>query len=347
MERIGATTVKQPYSIENLPPIFIGGAVFNHQYSSDPQALPIKDIVETAFELGLNAIDTSPYYGPSEELLGKALSDIKFSRDQYYICTKAGRVRLDEFDYSRENVRKSVERSLKRLGVEYLDLVYMHDIEFVEPQQIYEALRELKLLKEENVIRNFGISGYPVKLLYEIAYQCARGDIGPLDAILSYSNGCIQNTILFEYYDLFFKDCKIKKLLNGSILSMSLLRSNTTHSFHPGSKKLINKVDEIGANLLHNENIELADLATRFAIKNWLFSTIDQPNQQNLQWNEKTSVVLGVSNVDELKVAIAAYNQVKTNEKGINDKDEIYVAEVQKKLGNHMNETWPSGIYKE
>jgi len=347
MERIRDPEVKQPYLIENLPPIFIGGAVFNHQYSSNPQALPVKEIVETAFELGLNAIDTSPYYGPSEELLGKALSEIKYPRNQYYICTKAGRIRLDEFDYSRESVRKSVQRSLKRLGVEYLDLVYMHDIEFVEPQQIFEALRELKLLKQENVIRNFGISGYPVKLLYEIAFQCATGDIGPLDAILSYSNGCIQNTILFEYYDRFFKECKIKKLLNGSILSMSLLRSSTTHSFHPADKKLINKVDEIGADLLQNDNIELADLSTRYAIKNWLFSTIDQPNPQNLQWNKKTSVVLGVSNVDELKVAISAYNQVKTNAKGINDQDEIHVTKVQKELGNHMNETWPSGIYKE
>ena len=146
--------------------------MFNYQYSSDPHSLPVQELIERAFQLGLNALDTSPYYGPSEEIIGQALQKISFSRDQYYICTKAGRVKLDEFDYSRASVRLSVERSLQRLGTSYIDLVYMHDIEFVEPDQIMDALKELHLLKSEGLIKNFGISGYPVKFLYEIALRC-------------------------------------------------------------------------------------------------------------------------------------------------------------------------------
>ena len=83
--------------------------MFNYQYSSDPHSLPVQELIERAFQLGLNALDTSPYYGPSEEIIGQALQKISFSRDQYYICTKAGRVQLDEFDYSRASVRLSVE----------------------------------------------------------------------------------------------------------------------------------------------------------------------------------------------------------------------------------------------
>ena len=52
---------------------------------------------------------------------------------------------------------------MQRLGTSYIDLVYMHDIEFVEPDQIMDALKELHLLKSEGLIKNFGISGYPVK----------------------------------------------------------------------------------------------------------------------------------------------------------------------------------------
>lgn len=347
MKTIGESKAVAPYSIENLPPVFVGGSVFNYQYCSNPQALPVKDVVAQAFALGLNAIDTSPYYGPSEELLGKALAEINFPREDYYICTKAGRVKLDDFDYSRESVRKSVERSLDRLGTSYLDLVYMHDIEFVEEGLIYEALRELKLLKLEGKIRNIGVSGYPVKFLYRICLGCVTNDIGPLDAILSYSNGCIQNTKLFEYYDKFVNECKIKKVSNGSILSMSLLRVQQTHSFHPADIKLKQKVKEIGQLLQTKYNVDLADLATRFAIKKWLFDTTPQSDTNNLVWNKKTSIVLGVSNVKELEIGVADYNQVKSNEHNINVDDESLFKLVETELEHHLNETWPSGIHTE
>lgn len=324
LQSIGKPEVLDPYSIKNLPPLIIGGAVFNYQYSSDPHSLPVQELIERAFQLGLNALDTSPYYGPSEEIIGQALQKISFSRDQYYICTKAGRVKLDEFDYSRASVRLSVERSLQRLGTSYIDLVYMHDIEFVEPDQIMDALKELHLLKSEGLIKNFGISGYPVKFLYEIALRC-KNEIAPLDAVLSYCNGCIQNTLLFEYHDKFLQDCGVQTVLNGSILSMSMLRSDITHSFHPASPALKQRVADI-AEKLKEENVELADLATRFAIKEWLFKY-------------KSGIVLGVSNLHELESAVQCYWDVKS---GVFNDGKL-VEQVQTSLAEHFNETWPSG----
>lgn len=349
---IGPTTVTEPYSIKNLPPLIIGGAVFNTQYSTNPYELPVKDLISKAFNNGLIALDTSPYYGVSEELIGNTLKELKpeWNRESYFICTKAGRVKLNDFDYSRTSVRNSVYRSLKRLNTEYLDLVYMHDIEFVKENEIFDALRELKLLKDEGIIKNFGISGYPVKFLYKVALSCKEkfpDDIGALDAILSYSNGCIQNTILFEYYNKFFDDCGIKKLMNGSILSMSLLRSGVTHSFHPASNALKEKVQSIAEYLKENyDNLELADLSTRFALKNWLFDTIDDAKDSNneLVSNKKTSIVLGVSNLEELDIAISNYWQVKLNDHDINTKDIPVFKKVQDLLGEeHFNETWESG----
>lgn len=344
--------MSEPRQIEDLPPLIIGGAVFNTQYSEDPTKLPIQEIILTAFSKGMNALDTSPYYGHSEELIGDALEKIadEWPRESYFICTKAGRIKLDDFDYSRSWVRKSVLRSLERLHTSYLDLVYMHDIEFVEDEEIFEALKELVAMKKEGVIRNFGISAYPVEILLKIAQECNttyKSEIGPLDAILSYSNGCIQNTKLLSLYDKFF-DTGIKKLLNGSILSMSMLRSGKTHDFHPAPKELKEKVDEIAKGLQKEDNVELADLATRFALKRWLFQTGEGKNPQNtvtypLERNKKLSVVLGVSSLDELDVALESYNTVK-NEQGA--KDEELFTKVEKQLGpEHYNETWSSGRY--
>lgn len=338
MKLLGTARVVKPYSITNLPPLIIGGAVFNTQYSTNPRNLPVADILDTAFSHGLNAIDTSPYYGPLEEILGEALAKIAYSRDQYYICTKAGRIRLDEFDYSAQNVRRSVERSIERLGATYLDLVYMHDIEFVSESDIFGALRELARLKRQGLVRNIGVSGYPVDFLLAVAQKSqATPEIGALDAILSYSNGCIQNEVLFDHYQAFL-DAGVRKVMNGSILSMSLLRSDVTHAFHPAPQALKDRVYDV-AQELQLQNVELADLATRFALKRWLFDTAE--GTEGKESNPRTAIVLGVSTIEELAVAIDSYWRVK---EGRDDGDEALFAQVRELLGHHFNETWASGI---
>jgi D-arabinose 1-dehydrogenase len=57
-----------------LPPLVFGTATFNHQYNSDPFALDTTGLVTSALTHGIRAFDTSPYYGPSEQLLGDALA---------------------------------------------------------------------------------------------------------------------------------------------------------------------------------------------------------------------------------------------------------------------------------
>lgn len=326
--------------------------MFNTQYNSDPHSLSSTEILEVAFAKGFNAIDTSPYYGPSEEILGEALKKIKgkWARETYMICTKAGRVKLNDFDYSREAVRKSVLRSLQRLDTTYLDLVYMHDIEFVNEQEIFEALRELKLLKEEGLVLNIGVSGYPVDFLYKIALECKQGDIGSLDMIMSYSNGCIQNELMFQYYDDFLTKCGVKKIMNGSILSMSLLRSEPTKDFHPAPRALKDRVTQVATTLKREDGVELADLATRFALRRSLFESKtakkgEEKKQENgaLVWDETCSIVLGVSNVAELEDAISNFELVRSNGP-INREDDILFKKVREELGEHFNETWESGI---
>ncbi|CCH46189.1 Aldo-keto reductase family 1 member [Wickerhamomyces ciferrii] len=324
---IGPTNIPVSGKLNDLPKLLLGGAVFNQQFNDNPENLPVEEMLKLAFSKGINGIDTSPYYGPSEILLGNALKNIKpeFPRENYYIITKAGRVKLNDFDYKPESIRASVERSLERLDTDYLDVVYLHDVEFVSENEIYEALKLLKSLKSKGVIRHIGISGYPVDFLYKIAKTSAdHPEIGPLDAILSYSNFNLQNEILRDYIDKFYHDAHLQKLLTGSILSMSLLRSGPTHEFHPASKELRDKCQQV-AQLTNSKGVELADLATRYAIKEFL---------------PYGPVVLGVSNLNELENAIDQYwNAVD----GKIDDSEL-VKEVKQAFGKHLNETWESGI---
>src|SRR4051812_25382556 len=86
--------------------------------------------VRLAIDEGINFFDTSPFYGltTAESVLGKALDGVP--RDRFYLATKVGRYDEREFDFSAGRVTRSVDESLKRLNVEYVDLIQCHDIEY-------------------------------------------------------------------------------------------------------------------------------------------------------------------------------------------------------------------------
>jgi len=153
-------------TLDTLPPVGLGGATFSKQFNPDPDnesALPVTAILRRALDLGVTLIDTSPYYGNSEIILGRALrtvwSEGEYTREDMFICTKVGRVEIDRFEYQEEKVRASVLRSLERLGVSQLDIVYCHDVEFVTQEEVLEALTVLFEFKDQGKIRYVGISG--------------------------------------------------------------------------------------------------------------------------------------------------------------------------------------------
>lgn len=319
--------------LDGISPLILGGAVFNTQYNTDPEALPICELLEAGFKLGINAIDTSPYYGPSEELLGCALKrlteDGKIHRKNYYICTKVGRLQLDDFDYSAKWVETSIRRSLERFHTDYLDVVFLHDVEFKTIDESVEALETLMKLKQQGIIKWVGISGYPVKYIYELANIVKDNkNVGKLDLVMSYSNMCLQNTILEDYYQSFLDTSGVKLVNNASILSMSLLRYQETKSFHPASEKLKDRCAELAIMLKEKYGCNLAELATRFAIRKWT--------------EKKGRTVLGVSNLPELNAAWEQYRLVLDH--SLDEKDAALVELSQSFLGDHLNETWKSGL---
>jgi aryl-alcohol dehydrogenase-like predicted oxidoreductase len=117
--------------------------------------------IHRALDLGINFLDTADMYGPftNEELVGRA---IRGRRDQVVVATKFGIVR-DPHDPTkrgvsgrREHVRASVEGSLKRLGVEVIDLYYQHRIDPSTP--IEETVGAMAQLVREGKVRHLGLS---------------------------------------------------------------------------------------------------------------------------------------------------------------------------------------------
>lgn len=119
----------------------------------------IVNLLSLTKELGINLIDTAPAYGISEERLGHLL---KGHRSNWVLCTKAGEEFTDgksHFDFSEKWIRHSVERSLKRLQTDYLDIVIIHsngdDVKLIDE---FHVLDTLNTLKKEGLIRASGMS---------------------------------------------------------------------------------------------------------------------------------------------------------------------------------------------
>lgn len=262
-----------------LPPLIFGTATFNHQYNSDPFALDTTGLVTSALTHGIRAFDTSPYYGPSEILLGNALSTPfvreTFPRSSYMILTKVGRIAAEEFDYSAQWVRQSVARSLERLHTDYLDLVYCHDVEFVSQSEVLEAVCQLRRLRDEGKIRYVGICGYPIDVLGDVAEMILRETGEPLDCVQSYANFNLQNQKLAEAGGIQrLRNAGVEVVPNASPLGMGLLRRQgvpvgALGDFHPSSRELRSAVRD-ASNFCdrHGEKIEV--IALRFALETWI-----------------------------------------------------------------------------
>ncbi|KAK2570302.1 L-galactose dehydrogenase [Acropora cervicornis] len=161
------------------------GSVFRE--TNDAESIRV---VHHAIKSGINYIDVAPWYGhgKAETVLGKALKDVP--REAYYIATKVGRYQpefLKMFDFSAERTLQSVDESLKRLGVEYLDIIQVHDMEFASSLDIIinETLPALEK-------RSYSINGTVLE----------RSKVN-IDTVLSYCRCCLHDTELLDYKEYF------------------------------------------------------------------------------------------------------------------------------------------------
>ena len=298
----------------NVSALSLGGVAFGDMYGSLGSG-EAEACVRQAIDLGVNLIDTSPYYGQtkSESVLGEILS--AGLRDQIYLCSKAGRNGPLDFDFSSASMRRSVEDSLRRLRTDHLDLLLAHDIEFADDfEKVFtETAGVLHDLKREGKTRFVGMSGLPLGILRIAIERCN------LDAVISYTHFTLQNQRLLSEL-LPMAEARGVGILNASPLCMGLLSDQEPPDWHPAPPEL-KAAAGLARELCRERGASLAFLGMQFCLRDERIAT-------TISGAARASEVL--ANVRALETPF----------------DPEILAAVQAVFEPVMNVSWPSGKWE-
>lgn len=255
------------------------------------------DATKAAIDGGINFIDVSPYYGhyKAETVLGKALREI--DRSRYYLSTKVGRYGKDgvnTWDYSAQRVTRSVYESMDRLGVDHIDLINVHDIEFAArffslDMIVRETLPALMDLKEKGLVSHVGITDLQIP---NLKYVIDRVPNGTVETVLCFCHYCLCDDALLDSLDYF--EQRGIGLINASPLSMGLLSSRGVPAWHPAPKALV-EACRSAAEYCTQKGYPIEKLAMQFScteprIATTLFSSANPDNvRRNIEWVEEGS----------------------------------------------------------
>jgi L-galactose dehydrogenase len=276
--------------------------------------------VHEAARLGVNYFDVSPYYGDTlaETVLGKALKTMPIPRESFVVSTKCGRYGHNGFDFSAERVTRSVDESLERLNLDYVDIMICHDIEFVSLDQVLnEAIPALQKVKETGKVRHIGISGLP---LHIFRYVLDRAPKGVVELILSYCHHSLNDTSLLDLVP--YLQEKGVGIISASPMCMGLLSGQGYPEWHPAPHEL--KVAcEKAAEVCKAQGKSISHLALQYALRNRDIATtlVGMASPELVQQNVKT--------------AIEVEHSANVDEELLNDVERI--------LQPVKNLTWPSG----
>ncbi|WP_109126036.1 aldo/keto reductase [Dyella sp. C11] len=252
--------------------------------------------VQAAWDQGVRFFDTAPFYGAglAEIRLGQALAGRK--RDDYAISTKVGRIVLDEViagpqafgekgtlfqhgrknrvinDYSVDGTLRSIEDSLKRLGTDRLDIVWVHDIaqDFYGDEWLARfeearkgAFRALTRLRDEGVIKGWGLGVNRVE---------------PLEITLDLDEAKPDGFLLAGRYSLLDHERALQRLMPaaaaqnveivvGGPYSSGILAGGAHFEYRQASAEIIAKVERIKA-VAQKHNVSIKAAALQFVLAN-------------------------------------------------------------------------------
>jgi aryl-alcohol dehydrogenase-like predicted oxidoreductase len=268
-----------------LSVVSYGAASIGNEYGnmSDERA-GIRSL-QVALDGGVNFIDTSPYYGRTlaEKVLGRAFKEIP--RHRYILGTKCGRYDVDGFDFSYDRILRSVDDSLECMGVEHVDIMQVHDIEFGNLQQVVdEALPALQKAREQGKLRFIGVTGFPLAIFKYVL------DRAPLDCMLSYCHYSLNNTSLATIIR-YLKE-KGVGIMSASPFSERLLTRQPLPSWHHAPEILREYCRKAVAHC-DARGVDIASLAIQFCIQHpdittTVAGTANPANMANiLKWVEQ------------------------------------------------------------
>ena len=215
-----------------LGPYSIGTSPLGNVYGDVPLEEAMK-MCQEIIKRDKYLFDTSPFYGilKSEKVLGECLKGV--DRDKFYLSSKVGRYAAKEFDFSAKRIKESVKESLHRLGVDYLDILLLHDVEYVSPDIVlHEALPALQEVKESGHTRYIGFSCEPLEVMRMIIEKSPI----QLDVVLSYPHFSLLDDTLSSLFPLLEE--KGIGLINASPFCSGILTKSPPPWHHVTKDKL-------------------------------------------------------------------------------------------------------------
>lgn len=198
-----------------------------------PSDADIENLLVLAKELGVNLLDTAPAYGSSEERLGKLL---RGKRKDWVISTKVGEEFVDgvsSYDFSAQTIQQSVERSLRRLNTDFLDIVLVHsngdDVKIIEEDGVFTTL---EMLKNAGKIRAYGMS---TKTVAGGLLTLQHADV----AMVTYHPAHTSERDVITYAEQHQKGIFIKKALNSGHYSGTVAEALRFIFAEPGVTSVI------------------------------------------------------------------------------------------------------------
>ena len=221
--------------------------------SYDPSPNFTENTIRTAFSLGVRYFDTAPLYvnTQSERNLGRVLPELK--RDEFVLSSKAGRIYsegpLEEIHLSYDAIFKSFESSLKRLGLDRIDILFIHDPNFHRDgreagfkQVVNETFAAVKELKDSGLVGAIGVGmnewEMPLRFIQEL----------DLDCVLLAGRYTLMNQIGLK---LFLPECEKRNVsviiggpFNGGFTS-SDIKEDSLYDYKPASSEIIDRARKI------------------------------------------------------------------------------------------------------
>ncbi len=247
--------------------------------------------VHAALDAGINYFDVSPAYGATqaEKYLGAALKGV--DRSRYILSTKAGKYTepgsygSDTFDYSRDRIHRSIDESMDRLGVDYLDIVYLHDFDYDGQRHADAALSEgfhsLVELKNAGRIGAIGAGIYAMDLWKRTLLET------DVEVLLVHNHYCLNDIRATELLPL----CRHLKvgIVNASPFASGLLTDRGPAAWHPADPEQ-RFIFSRAADHCREHGTSLQKVALQFSSHSDLFPTTmfstarTASLQKNLEW---------------------------------------------------------------
>lgn len=241
----------------------IGGLPYGDYRVPEEQA--IKTLIHV-FKSPMRFLDTASIYDDSELRIGKAIKEFGGLPNDFIIATKADR-NVETGDFSADQVKRSVEKSIKLLGIERLPIVYLHDPEhssftFEQIMSHEGPVAQLQKLKEQGLIGHIGISGGPIDMM--IDYVNTRA----FEAVITHNRYTLLNRLADPLLD--YASQHGLAVVNAAIYNMGILakglKAYPYYYTYPVSEDIANKVSRL-ERISEKYQIPIGAVALQFSLR--------------------------------------------------------------------------------